>query len=202
MSVFLYSFSLILFHSFGANAFFSKYDKIIIMKNIDFRGIIMNNKLKISFFLLLFAGIMFTSTNYNVVSSVTTAVQKQVAEKTYMQVSPLSIVANPEKYLHKNVTFNAEFVSFSSLGLDYEPAKRESTKYIGILIKRDDVKDHVIPLSEMKIFIDRELAEKHADLETGDKIVISGNVFSTAIGDPWLDVKELTVTTKKEKETK
>ncbi len=162
----------------------------------------MNNKLKISFFLLLFAGIMFTSTNYNVVNSVTTAVQKQVAEKTYMQVSPLSIVANPEKYLRKNVTFNAEFVSFSSLGLDYEPAKRESTKYIGILIKRDDVKDHVIPLSEMKIFIDRELAEKHADLETGDKIVISGNVFSTAIGDPWLDVKELTITTKKEKEAK
>lgn len=172
------------------------------MKKLDFRGIIMNNKLKTAFFLLLLSGVMFTSTNYNVVNSVTSAIQKQTATVTYVKAEPLKIVENPEKYLNKNVTFNADFVSYSSLGLDYEPAKRESTKYIGILIKRDDVTDHVIPLSEMKIFIERELAEKHADLESGDKIVLSGKVFSVALGDPWFDVKELTVMSKKEEAKK
>jgi hypothetical protein len=106
----------------------------------------------------------------------------------YIQVSPLSVVENPDKYLNKNITFEAEYVSFSSLGLDYPPAKRDSSKYISVLIKRDDVNTNVIPLSEMKIFITRELAEKNVDIETGDKVKIEGKVFSTALGDPWVDV--------------
>ena len=110
------------------------------------------------------------------------------------------MVNNPAKYLNKNITFNADFVAFTSLGLDYKPAFRDGTKYIGILIKRDDVKNHVIPLSEMKIFLSRDMAEKHVDLETGDKIKISGTVFSTALGDPWVDIKEFNVLTQKKKE--
>ncbi len=105
----------------------------------------------------------------------------------YINVSPVEVVNNPGKYLNKNITFNAEFVSFSSLGLDYKPAFRDSEKYIGILIKRDDTPNHVIPLSEMKIFIKREVAEKNIDLEQGDKIKLSGKVFSNALGDVWFD---------------
>lgn len=114
-------------------------------------------------------------------------------------VSPVAVVNCPSKYLNKDITFDAEFVSFSSLGLDYKPAFREASKYIGILIKRDDVQTHVIPLSEIKIFLPRDMAEKNMELEAGDKIRISGRVFSTALGDPWVDVKTLTVLTKKEK---
>ncbi|MDO5304202.1 MAG: hypothetical protein Q4E87_01355, partial [bacterium] len=66
---------------------------------------------------------------------------------------------------------------------------------IGMLIERDDVADPsvVIPLSEMKIFVKRSDAEKFTDLESRDRIFIKGKVFSTALGDPWVDVIELKV---------
>ena len=53
----------------------------------------------------------------------------------------------------------------------------------------------------MKIIITRELAEKHINIDSGDKVKISGTVFSTALGDPWVDVKVFDVLTKKDKTT-
>ncbi len=55
---------------------------------------------------------------------------------------------------------NATFDKFSTLGLDYKPALRENANYIGFLIQRDDVVDHDVPLSEMKLFLKRDYAEK------------------------------------------
>ncbi len=118
-----------------------------------------------------------------------------------IEVSPLSVVNNPYMYLNKDITFNAEFIAFSSLGLDYKPALREAEKYIGVLIKRDDAPNHIIPLSEMKIFLSRENAEKYIDLEQGDKIKITGKVFSTALGDPWVDIKSMEIICQKNKKT-
>ena len=51
----------------------------------------------------------------------------------------------------------------------------------------------------MKIFVTREVAEKNVELEAGDKIRITGKVFSTALGDPWVEAKTFTVTSKKAK---
>ena len=45
----------------------------------------------------------------------------------------------------------------------------------------------------------KEVAEKHIDLDTGDEIVFTGKVFSTALGDPWMDVHNLTVVNKVKK---
>ena len=129
-------------------------------------------------------------------------VQKKVTvpnQPVYTSVSPLDLVNNPAKYLNKNITFDAEFVAFTSLGLDYKPAFRDGTKYIGVLIKRPDVTNHTIPLSEMKIFITREMAEKNIDIEAGDKIKVQGKVYSAALGDPWIDVKTFTMLTHKAK---
>ena len=120
----------------------------------------------------------------------------------YLNVSPVAVVNNPVNYLNKNITFNAEIVAFTSLVLDYKPAYRDPAKYIGVLIRRPDVVDHVIPLSEMKIFITREVAEKNMDVDAGDKVKISGKVFSTALGDPWVDASTFVVLEKKEKSKK
>ena len=139
-----------------------------------------------------------SSFNYDVSAEVKTPVKKDVTVN-YLSASPLNVVNNPSTYLNKNITFDAEFVAFSSLGLDYKPALKESRNYIGILIKRDDVKTNVIPLSEMKIFMSREMAEKHLDLDQGDKVKISGKVFSTALGDPWVEIEEFQVLTPKAK---
>lgn len=164
------------------------------------------NKKNVSF---LFAAAAFTVFAVSGINAVYTAPVQPLEKPSVREsvcdyvVAPSQVVAHPNKYLNKNISFNAEFVSFTSLGLDYQPALRESSKYIGILIKRDDVKDHTIPLSEMKLFITREVAEKHVDLEQGDKVKITGTVFSNALGDPWVDVKSLDVTEKinKEKES-
>ena len=121
---------------------------------------------------------------------------------TGLSVDPVKVVNNPKLYLNKSITFETDFIAFSSLGLDYKPALREAEKYIGLLIQRTDVKDHIIPLSEMKLFLLRKDAEKHIDLEQGDKIKITGTVFSTALGDPWVDIKSLTVISKKNKDNK
>ena len=119
---------------------------------------------------------------------------------TILNVAPLTIVSAPQKFLNKTVVMKATFDKFSTLGLDYKKALRPSNKYIGILIQRDDVIDHSIPLSEMKLFLKKELAEKHIDLDAGDKIELSATVFSTALNDPWLDVNDLKIIKKAKKE--
>ncbi len=111
----------------------------------------------------------------------------------YIAAQPLEVVQNPAKFLNQEIKMNATFDKFSTLGLDYKKALRPTADYIGFLIQRDDVVDHNIPLSEMKLFLKRDYAEKFIDLDTGDKIEIVGKVFSTALGDPWIDVNRLTI---------
>ncbi|MDR1167566.1 MAG: hypothetical protein LBK53_01565 [Heliobacteriaceae bacterium] len=111
----------------------------------------------------------------------------------------LDMVAKPNFYLNKTVKVRAKFDKFSTLGLDYKPAMRSSENYISFLIQRDDIKDHNIPLSEMKIFIKRKDAEKYIDLNAGDEIEFSGKVFANALGDVWMDADTFTVLTKKSK---
>ena len=115
----------------------------------------------------------------------------------YSNVSPLEIVASPSKYLHRNIKIKAKFDKFSTLGLDYPAAMRASDKYISFLIQRPDVTNHNIPLSEMKIFLKKEIAEKNIDLDAGDEIEFTGRVFSTALGDAWMDVDTFKVLTQK-----
>ena len=74
---------------------------------------------------------------------------------------------------------------------------RSSSDYIGFLIQRDAGDGHNVPLSEMKLFIKRDYAEKFIELDTGDKIQITGKVFSNALGDPWIDVSKITILQKK-----
>lgn len=120
----------------------------------------------------------------------------------YIDVNPLDIVANPSKYINRNVRIKAKFDKFSTLGLDYPPAMRSSEKYISFLIQRPDITNHNIPLSELKIFLKKEVAEKHIDLDAGDEIMFSGKVFSAALGDPWMDVSEFKVLNKINKDNK
>lgn len=114
-----------------------------------------------------------------------------------ISTTPLNVVAAPQKYLNKTVTMKATFDKFSTLGLDYKKAMRSSSDYIGFLIQRDDVVNHNVPLSEMKLFIKRDYAEKFIELDTGDKIQITGKVFSNALGDPWIDINKITILQKK-----
>ncbi len=131
-----------------------------------------------------------------------TAVAKEAQQNYTVLKSPTLIVQSPYLYLDKYVEFTAKFNKFSTLGLDYKPAMRESRMYIGILIERDDVGSYVIPLSELKMFIKRTEAEKYTDLNSGDRILIKGKVFSTALGDPWMDITEMKILTPKNKEEK
>ncbi len=118
-----------------------------------------------------------------------------VTDEQCQSVQPLAVVANPRAYLDKTVTMSAKFDKFSTLGLDYKPAFKSSDDYISFLIKRDD-STYDIPLSEMKLFIKREEAEKFIDLKTNDEISITGKVFSDALGDAWVDVSKLTLVKK------
>lgn len=130
----------------------------------------------------------------------TTAVTKATASNyavQYTNVNALDVVASPFKFLHRNIRIKAKFDKFSTLGLDYPPALRASDKYISILIQRPDVADHNIPLSEMKIFLKKDLAEKNISLDAGDEIEFTGRVFSTALGDAWMDVDSLKIINKK-----
>lgn len=119
----------------------------------------------------------------------------------YTEVDPLDIVATPQKYLNKNIKIQAKFDKFSTLGLDYPPAMRSSEKYISFLIQRPDVTNHNIPLSELKIFLKKEIAEKNIDLDAGDIVSFTGRVFSSALGDAWMDVDSFNVISKKDKKT-
>lgn len=110
-------------------------------------------------------------------------------------VAPLKVVASPSSYLNKTITMNAKFDKFSTLGLDYKVAFKSSEEYISFLVKRDDT-TYDIPLSEMKLFLKRDVAEKFIDLKTDDEVQIVGTVFSDALGDAWVDVSKLTLVKK------
>lgn len=128
-------------------------------------------------------------------------IQKAAAPSVvYENANSLDIVANPTKYLNKRVKIKAKFDKFSTLGLDYKPAYRSSDKYITFLIKRDDVLNHTVPLSELKNFLDRDTAEKYIDLKSGDDIEYSGVVFSNALGDAWISVEKFIVLNPKAKD--
>ncbi len=130
------------------------------------------------------------------VSTVVSAPIQQAVQ--YTSANPLDIVANPYRFLNKNIKIKAKFDKFSTLGLDYSPAMRSSEKYISFLIQRPDITNHNIPLSELKIFLKKEVAEKNIDLDAGDEIEFTGRVFSTALGDAWIDVDNFKVLTPKE----
>ena len=115
------------------------------------------------------------------------------AEKVYTTVNPVVMVNNPKPYLNKDIKFRAKFDKYSTLGLDYKPAFRSSEKFITFLIQRNDVTTHNIPLSELKIFLDRSEAEKYIDLNSGDEIEVCGHIFSNALGDVWMDADKFTV---------
>lgn len=151
----------------------------------------------ISFVITVFASFIIGYSPINATNqpqtSTATKVTTACENYTASPAAPLDIVKTPQKYLNKYVTFKAKFDKFSALGLDYKPAMMSSQDYIGILIKRDDVTDHTIPLSEMKLFLKRSEAEKYIDLSSGDSIELDGKVFSNALGDPWIEIKKFTV---------
>ena len=125
----------------------------------------------------------------------TTATTANQVQSVQANATPLNVVANPKEYLNKSIVMNAKFDKFSTLGLDYKPAFKSSDNYISFLIKRDDT-TYNIPLSEMKLFLKRDKAEKFIDLKTNDEIQIKGIVFSDALGDAWVEVNELVITKK------
>lgn len=168
------------------------------------------NKIKASLVLLaLFLGLAGTNAAVQTPAKTfvkppakTQSITAPTTAPTYIEANSLDIVANPNKYLNKRVTIKAKFDKFSLLGLDYKPAFRSSEKYISFLIKRDDVINHTVPLSEMKIFMKKDEAEKYIDLNAGDLIEFSGLVFSNALSDPWIEVEKFKVLSAKPKEVK
>lgn len=120
----------------------------------------------------------------------------------YINVNALELVSNPYRYLRRNVRVRGKFDKFSTLGLDYPSAMRSHEKYISFMIQRPDITNHNIPLSEFKIFLKKEVAEKYIDLDAGDEVEFTGKIFSTALGDPWMDVDDFKVINKVKKDTK
>ena len=146
-------------------------------------------KIRIILLLSLFLG--FNNLSYSLTQpSVDTKPVQKVQQPVLASVSvkPLDVVSNPNAYLTKRISMVSKFSKFSSLGLDYEPAMRASDKYVTCLFLRDDSVNN-IPLSELKMFVPRKIAETIPDVKEGEKINIVGTVFSTALGDVWLDVE-------------
>ncbi len=112
---------------------------------------------------------------------------------------PLAIVNDVDKFLNRPVRIQGKFDKFTTLGLDYPPAMRKSEDYISFMVQRNDVCDHNVPLSELKLFMKRAYAEKFIELDTGDKINITGKVFSNALGDAWVDVEKIEIVEKANK---
>jgi lysyl-tRNA synthetase class II len=162
----------------------------------------------------LIGGISVTFANPNTIPAKTLEAARQASNAGTIQkpvqgaitpqnqpamVNPLAVVAYPQRFLNQQVRIKGKFDKFSTLGLDYAPAMRSSEQYISFLIQRPDVYDHNVPLSEMKIFMTREVAEKNIDLNSGDIVEFTGKVFSNALGDVWVDAQDFKVVSKIEK---
>jgi hypothetical protein len=125
--------------------------------------------------------------------STVTPTPAETVPETFIDVTPEELVDKPQDYLNKNVKFTGKFFAFSSLALDYKPALRSSKTYLSFLILRSQ--SHV-PLSELKLalLIPKEKDPENAlisVLKDGDTIELSGKEFSTALGEPWVDVHHI-----------
>ncbi|MDA0772320.1 MAG: hypothetical protein O3C63_05195 [Cyanobacteria bacterium] len=106
----------------------------------------------------------------------------------------VDLVADPEKYLGKKINIKGDFYSFGDLPLDYKKAMRSSKDYIGLILARPDQKD--IPLVELKLVAPLKLFKEHnINMENEDQVVFRAKVFAMVLGEPWLDVEEIEVTT-------
>lgn len=124
------------------------------------------------------------------------AAKAEAANKSYIRVTPIELLKSPADYLNKDIQIEGTFSSFSSLGLDYKKALRDSKDYVSLLLLRPDVAHHKIPLAELKLIYPRKKSEEVLELESGDIISVKGRVFSTALNDPWVDVEILDVVKK------
>lgn len=148
----------------------------------------------------ILGGATFAQTQPNVQAveaNVRAIATKAPVLKTYNE--PLDIVNGVDKFLNRPVRIQGKFDKFTTLGLDYPPAMRKSEDFISFMVQRNDVLDHNVPLSELKLFMKRSYAEKFIELDTGDKINITGKVFSNALGDAWVDVDTIEIVEKANK---
>jgi hypothetical protein len=126
-----------------------------------------------------------------------TKAEKPADTTPAITVTSIDLVRQPDVYLNKKVTFKATFNSFASLGLDYKKAFRDSKDFVSMLVLRPDVSPkYRIPLSELKLFFPRKKSDVVLHLDAGDTIQVTGQVFSTALGEPWMDVDLLTIVEK------
>ena len=151
--------------------------------------------------ILFILGVAITTFNYADTSfATTTSITSPIVPiQQTVVVKPIDLVNNPSAYLHKRISMTAKFAKFSTLGLDYNRAMRSSDNYISFLFLRDDAINN-IPLSELKMFINRKTAEKLPDIDEGDNVKVTGTVFSNALGDDWLDAESLTIVNKIKKD--
>ena len=77
---------------------------------------------------------------------------------------PLTIVNDVDNFLNRPVRIQAKFDKFTTLGLDYPPAMRKSEDFISFMVQRNDVVDHNVPLSELKLFMKRKYAEGEVNI--------------------------------------
>lgn len=118
-------------------------------------------------------------------------IDASIASATYVDV--LALLQNPQAYLNKRVTFTGTFNRFADIALDYKKAFRDSRDYVTFFILRPDVTTSTIPLSELKLFFPRKKSSEVLDVEAGDKIQVVGTEFSTALGEPWIDVEHIKI---------
>jgi hypothetical protein len=109
------------------------------------------------------------------------------------KVDALTLLQNPQAYLNKKVTFTGTFNRFADIALDYKKAFRDSRDYVTFFILRPDVTTSTIPLAELKLFFPRKKSTEVLDVESGDQIQVVGTEFSTALGEPWIDVEHIKI---------
>ncbi len=121
-------------------------------------------------------------------------VEKEVVLTNVSNVTIDQLIEKPKEYLGKNVRFTGDFASFCTLALNYKPAYRPQKTHISFLVRKPDSK---VPMSELKLALpipketDKVKNKLLTSLKDGDKIEMTGKVFSTALEEPWVDVINL-----------
>ena len=112
----------------------------------------MFNKILVSLLILVFTVPVFAQNQQeNTQKPKTQAVQQKA---NFIRTSPLEVVATPDRFLNKKIIMDGKFDKFTTLGLDYKKAFRDSTKYIGFLLQRDDVEWQLYIKQEIWCLID------------------------------------------------
>jgi len=109
---------------------------------------------------------------------------QQAEPADYITVDPDRLSMSPSEYVGVPIKLKCRFLKQDSTWLDDSGVFKSSQKFIGLIVQAGD-------RIFAQLFYPRDRIEQIERLESNDRLIIYGRVFSSRYNFPWIDVEKI-----------